>query len=344
MIGIIGTFGNVYRYQESDHFGVSSAVGVIRPDQSRLLPEFLYHLTTTDKFRAAHEAAKGGSVQGYTNIPTIESLPICLPPLRIQRRIADILGTLDEKIELNRQMNQTLEEMAQALYKHWFVDFGLFQDGEFVDSELGPIPEGWETRKVKEFGKVVLGKTPPTKNEENYGSRYPFIKIPDMHGKVFVAETESYLSEKGGESQHKKFLPPGTISVSCIATPGLVTITSRTAQSNQQINSVIPKDEKWREYLYLTFMSERRRIKRLASGGTATSILNKTDFSNVELLSPPSSVIENFHSTCSDWFNLIRSNVFENRVLVETRDYLLPKLISGEIEVAAAEEQLEAVA
>jgi len=316
---------------------------IIRPG-GRINSHFLSAYFNSAFGKGQVAARSVGSVQQHFNVGAAKKLPVKLPPLPIQRRIADILGALDDKIALNRQMNETLEAMAQALYRHWFVDFGPFQDQPFVDSELGPIPEGWETQEVKQFGKVVLGKTPSTKDEENYGSKYPFIKIPDMHGKVFVDETESYLSEKGGESQHKKYLPPDAISVSCIATPGLVTITSRTSQTNQQINSVVPTDSILREYLYLTFKHESRRIKRLASGGTATAILNKTDFSKVELLSPPYSVIQDFHDTCSIWFDLIRNSVRENQTLAETRDYLLPKLISGEIEVEAAEEHVESAA
>jgi type I restriction enzyme S subunit len=153
-----------------------------------------------------------------------------------------------------------------------------------------------------------------------------------------VDETENYLSEKGAQSQHKRFLPPDSVVVSCIATPGLVTLTSQKSQTNQQINSVIPNDGALREYLYLTFDHQSHRIKRLASGGTATAILNKTDFSNVELLSPPSDVIEAFHDKCSVWFDLMKNNLAENQTLAEIRDYLLPKLVSGEIEVDAAEE------
>ena len=323
---------------------VNQHVMILRADTRKLDPRYLLYYVNSPQIKHQLLQQTHGATRKALTKGQMQNFEVQYPPLPTQRRNADILGALDEKIALNRQMNETLEAMAQALYRHWFVDFGPFQDQPFVDSELGPIPEGWETQEVKQFGKVVLGKTPSTKDEENYGSKYPFIKIPDMHGKVFVDETESYLSEKGGESQHKKYLPPDAISVSCIATPGLVTITSRTSQTNQQINSVVPTDSILREYLYLTFKHESRRIKRLASGGTATAILNKTDFSKVELLSPPYSVIQDFHDTCSIWFDLIRNSVRENQTLAETRDYLLPKLISGEIEVEAAEEHVESAA
>jgi type I restriction enzyme, S subunit len=171
LIGIIGTFGNAYRYKESDHFGISSSVAILRPDQSILDSDFLYYVVTSKTFKDIHAAYKSGSVQGYTNIPTIKFLPITLPPLDEQNAIAHILGTLDDKIELNQQMNQTLESIARALFKSWFIDFdpvraklegqqpagmdaetaALFLD-EFEDSVLGEIPKGW---RVETLGSVV---------------------------------------------------------------------------------------------------------------------------------------------------------------------------------------------
>jgi type I restriction enzyme S subunit len=123
LIGIIGTFGNSYLYKDSDHFGFASSIGIIRPNPKYLYPKYLYYVISSKKFKAIHSNHNAGSVQGYTNIPTIKSLPIPLQALPTQKRIAHILGTLDDKIELNRQMNKTLEAMAQAIFKSWFVDF-----------------------------------------------------------------------------------------------------------------------------------------------------------------------------------------------------------------------------
>lgn len=123
LFGIIGTFGNAYLYKEDDHFGFSSSIGVLRPDPERLDSEFLYYVVSSRVFKSNHANHNAGSVQGYTNIPTVKSLPIPLPPMAEQKRIAKILKSLDEKIELNRQTNQTLEHIAQAIFKSWFVDF-----------------------------------------------------------------------------------------------------------------------------------------------------------------------------------------------------------------------------
>lgn len=197
----------------------------------------------------------------FPNVSAAQLKLISFPRLETitQRAIAHILGSLDDKIELSRQMNHTLEKMAQAIFKSWFIDFDpvrakaegrdtglpkdiadLFPDS-FEDSELGEIPKGWEAGCVADLGEVICGKTPPTKSSENYGKDVPFITIPDMHGKVYVTGTGKCLSKRGADTQKNKYLPPHSVYASCIATPRLVILTSNEVQTNQQINSVISK-------------------------------------------------------------------------------------------------------
>ena len=123
LFGIIGTFGNAYLYKKDDHFGFSSSIGVLRPNPEILDSEYLYYVVSSRIFKSNHANHNAGSVQGYTNIPTVKSLSLPLPSLAEQRKISKVLKSLDDKIELNRQTNQTLEHIAQAIFKSWFVDF-----------------------------------------------------------------------------------------------------------------------------------------------------------------------------------------------------------------------------
>jgi type I restriction enzyme S subunit len=144
LTGIIGTFGNAYRYKDSDYFGISSSVAILRPDHEKLDSDYLYYVVTSPAFKATVAAYKGGSVQGYTNIATLKTLPVPMPDLKAQRSIAKILGGLDNKIQLNRQTNQTLEQMAQALFKSWFVDFDPVIDNALAAGNS--IPEELQAR------------------------------------------------------------------------------------------------------------------------------------------------------------------------------------------------------
>ncbi|MBT9132345.1 MAG: hypothetical protein DDT33_00859 [Firmicutes bacterium] len=202
----------------------------------------------------------------------------------------------------------------------------------FEDSELGEIPEGWEVGNVSDLGEVICGKTPPTKNPENYGDDIPFITIPDMHGKVFVTKTGKSLSTIGANTQAKKILPPKSICVSCIATLGLVVLTSEKAQTNQQINSIIPK-ELSPYYCYQVLHRLGDQIRAGGSGGSVFFNLNKTMFSKIKVLLAEQHVIDTYHKAVERIFERLLFNERESYTLAALRDTLLPKLLSGELRI-----------
>lgn len=327
-------------------------VGCIHNNCFKIIPsekldsEFLYHYLKNPVIRQYANDIASGSVQKDLNHTAFKSIPIKVPKnLQEQQSIASILSALDDKIALNLQMNKTLEEMAMALYKHWFVDFGPFQDGEFVNSELGEIPKGWEVKSINAFGQVVCGKTPSKKDPDNFTQigGYPFIKIPEMHGNVFLIETVEKVSEKGNQTQAKKLLPSGCINVSCIATVGLVTINAFPSHTNQQINSIIPEKTIYRYYLYSTMISLKERFLNEASGGSATLNMNTSTFSNIKILKPDEETLQKFSELTTSIFSKILQNQEENITLTQLRDTLLPKLISGEVRVKDAEKTLTEV-
>ncbi|GMO37950.1 MAG: hypothetical protein Ta2B_17650 [Termitinemataceae bacterium] len=265
---------------------------------------------------------------------------IAAPPLPIQRTIAATLSCLDDKIELNNRINANLEAGAGAIFKSWFVDFEPFQGGEFVDSELGKIPKGWRVGIISDFAKnIVCGKTPSTKNEDYYGDTIPFITIPDMHNNVYVINTERYLSKSGEKSQSNKTIPKNSICVSCIATTGLVSLTSENSQTNQQINTIICADSKSYIYAYLYIKGLTSQISALASSGSATPNLNKEQFSKIKMLIPSMNIIHQFFDIIEPMFLTIKKNQEQSRALASIRDILLPRLMSGEIEVPKEENQ-----
>jgi len=264
----------------------------------------------------------------------LEDLLIEVPPISTQLSVATILSCLDKKIELNNKINENLEQQAQAIFKSWFVDFEPFQDGKFVESELGMIPEGWEISSIKDISQeVVTGKTPSTKKEENYGDHTMFVTIPDMRDQVYVIQTQRYLSEVGINTQPQKMLPRNSIMVSCIATAGLVSLTSDFSHTNQQINTIIPKEGIDPYFVFLYMQTLSRYINDLGSGGTTTVNLNKGQFSNIKLIIPPETLFVKFNELVEPMFKIIELNQHQNITLANIRNALLPKLMSGEIEV-----------
>lgn len=246
-------------------------------------------------------------------------------------------------------MNETLEAMAQAIFKSWFVDFDpvrakaegrdpglpkyiadLFPN-RIEDSELGEIPAGWEVGRVGNAGNVICGKTPPTQMTEYYGEDVPFITIPDMHGKIFATATEKRLSRAGAASQHKKMLPAGALCVSCIATPGLVVITSEESQTNQQINSVVPSAMGETYFWFWSFRDLGAEIKAGGSGGSVLNNLSTGRFAELRVLAPPAELRNLYHSCVAPLFDRILTNEQAAKTLAAVRNALLPRLISGEL-------------
>ena len=225
--------------------------------------DYVYYLSLSDIVtKPAIASMVGTSGRQRANLSVIENLDIPLPPLPTQQKIASILSVYDNLIENNTRRIQILEEMAQRIYKEWFVDFKYpgHENDKLVDSELGMIPEEWEVKKIKDLGDVITGSTPSKKVPEYYGIDIPFIKTPDMHGNIFSIETNECLSHLGAESQIKKMLPSGSLCVSCIGTAGVVCITTQPSQTNQQINSIITHKSDIREYLYFSLLGLKETI------------------------------------------------------------------------------------
>ena len=312
---------------------------------------FISYLLRTPEYRHEVLASATGTTVKHTSPSRILAFKTSIPPLPEQRAIAHILGTLDDKIELNRRMNETLEAMARALFKSWFVDFDpvraksegrdpglpqpladLFPDS-FEDSKLGEIPKGWEVQRVGDIGTIVCGKTPPTQVSEYYGPDVPFITIPDMHRRIFATSVHRRLSHAGAQSQEKKMLPAGTICVSCIATAGLVVITSELSQTNQQINSVLPNQKDATYFWYWTLRNLGDDIRAGGSGGSVLTNLSTGRFGELRLLASVAGLRSRYHSIAAPVFGRILENECESGTLAAMRDTLLPKLISGALRI-----------
>lgn len=332
LVSINGTIGNVAKYNnELCILGKSACyINVIKEVDK----EFIYYVLTSANFKRNITNEATGTTIKNVSLKQMREYKFNIPcNISDQRRIASILSSLDWKIELNNKINADLEEMAQAIFKNWFVDFEPFKDGKFVDSELGMIPEGWKVGCLGDMGNIVCGKTPSKTNSNYYGGDIPFIKIPDMHGNVFVESSEDRLTELGSLSQIKKLILPYSLMVSCIATVGLVSINTKPSHTNQQINTVIPHNKSALFYLYQHMKNNEEFLKNMGRGGTTTLNVNTRSFSNIRLLIPSEIALEQFHRVVEGLFKKIELNLHESRTLSTLRDTLLPRLMSGELEV-----------
>lgn len=242
------------------------------------------------------------------------------------RKSPDINSRHPRKLWVCYMLNNNLEQQAQAIFKAWFVDFEVFN---------GTMPSGWYIGTIDDLAKeIVCGKTPSTKNADYYGSDVPFITIPDMHAKTYAVTTERYLSLLGANSQVKKTLPKNSVCVSCIGTAGLVTLVAKESQTNQQINSIIPKDGFSPYYIYLLMQTLSDTINKLGQSGSTIVNLNKSQFGKIQVIIPALSVMIKFDEIVSPMFEKMLQNQKENLKLTSLRDTLLPRLMSGELDVS----------
>ncbi len=340
--GTLGQVGIIEEGSKFEKYVISNKQMRLRVNKNIINPLFAFYWLSSPWMVELIKKLDTGSTIPLINLSVLKMLPIPVPPLDEQKAIVNILDSLDSKIKLNRKINQILEEIGQAIFKHWFVHFEFPNaDGkpykssgcEMVDSDLGEIPKGWEAGKISDFGKVICGKTPPKSKSEYFDGEIPFIKIPDMHGKTYVVTTDDSLSNEGMIFQKNKTIPKNSVCVSCIATVGLVCLTDRDSQTNQQINSIVPLKDEYCYYLYYMLNSMEEFIKIMASGGSATLNLNTTNFSKLEILIPDEKTLIRFKELCKPIFEKIRLNNHQNEYLSQIRDSLLPKLMLGKIRV-----------
>jgi type I restriction enzyme S subunit len=311
---------------------------------SSMLTRYLRYVISSDDFAGYLRAIVTGVNVPHISAAQIRDYAFLLPPLEIQRKIAAVLSAYDDLIENNTRRIQILEEMAQAIYRQWFVEFKFpgYEGVPLLDSgtQLGEIPEGWEIKTLGDFGKVVTGKTPSKKVDEYWNScDVQFIRTPDMHDQFYCIETTDHLSLKGADSQSNKYLSPNSLCVSCIGTVGIVTITAVRAQTNQQINSIVLHDLSDLEFLYFSLLNLEETIKLYGSTGATMANLSRGKFMALRVITPSKELRAKYHEIDSPMFEQIKNLQQKNANLRATRDLLLPRLVSGKVDISELEIQ-----
>ena len=283
-----------------------------------------------------------GSAQKALTIDSLKKLDIYLPPLEEQEKIANILSSLDDKIELNNEMNKTLEEMAQSIFKRWFVDFEFPNEdgepykssgGEMVDSELGMIPKGWEVKKISELIEVKDGThASPKVSKEGF----PLVTSKHIKGDRIAIEDAKIISEKDYLEVNKRSkVDTGDILISMIGTVGL-TYFVQEEEINFAIKNIglfkTSQNKTLSEYFYLYLKSDNMKNyieARLA--GTTQKYISLGELRNIPVVLPNDSIIDKFKKVVGVLLDKRRLNIINNEELMITRDTLLPKLMNGEI-------------
>lgn len=276
-------------------------------------PYYIYYVTHSSVYDYFINGHKLGSSQPNLKVTDLKRFPIPLCDLVTQNKIANILKSIDDKISINNKINNNLYEMCNVLYHQLLDD----NESNIEYKTIGEIAK-----------KVITGKTPSTKNKEYWGGNIPFITIPDMHNQVFTINTERYITKEGAKS----LIPKNSISVSCIATVGLVSINDKDSQTNQQINSIVIENDYDLYYLF-EFLTEQEQYMKSIAGGSTTYNINKNTFENIQVPYLNKELIIEYDKKVRPMFEKIKSNQISNDTLSQLRDILLPKLMNGEIDL-----------
>lgn len=329
-----GSIGIPYLYKESDEFYFADGnLTWLKNFSDRLLPKYLYYWLLTEKGIYKINAIAKGTAQKALSIADLKLMEIVIPNVSIQYKIVAILSAYDDLIENNRRQIALLEEAASRLYKEWFVDFH-FPGHEQVKIVDG-VPEGWVEKYINEICDTIGGGTPSTKVKEYYdGGTVRWVTPTDItqNSSIILLDTAKKITEEGLQHSSAKLVPPYTILMTSRASVGYFALCRHEVCTNQGFISCVPKSENYRMYLLYNLMNRVDEIRNKAGGSTYLEI-KKTTFRNMKILLPHMKLLKLFNEYIWNILKDLQKKEMQNHLLQEARDRLLPKLMSGEIEV-----------
>jgi type I restriction enzyme S subunit len=329
----------------------------VRPNPSRIDSGFLSYFFGLPAFKKHIRAIAVGATMPSLNTSILSDVVVPHPrEITEQHAIAHILGTLDDKIELNRRMNETLEAISRALFESWFVDFDpvhakaegrdpglpkpiadLFPDS-FEDSELGEIPKGWKVMPVGSALTAVGGGTPSTKERTYWeGGKHHWATPKDLStlSAPILLDTERKITDEGLSQISSGLLPIGTVLMSSRAPVGYLAISAVSVAVNQGFIAMTC-DRSVSNYYALNWCHFNMDDIRQRASGTTFAEISKAAFRPMPMIVPTAQTMDDFSNAVRPFYDLIESNLREARTLAAIRDTLLPKLINGEIPVKDA--------
>lgn len=326
VVGRVGAYcGNVY-YCSKKCWVSDNAIAVFANDLVDV--KYLFYLMSSLDLNHQHI----GGAQPLMTQDIIGGFKVFIPSLNIQEKIASFLSSLDDKIELNRRINENLEQQAQALFKSWFVDFEPFKDGKFVDSELGMIPEGWKVGYYTELVDIKGGGTPKTSIKEYWNGDIPFFSPKDITSSCFVLDTEKHITAMGLDNCNSNLFPSKTVFITARGTVGKIVMAGTEMAMNQTNYALLGKHNVSQYYVYLITLQLVTRLLKKANGAVFNAITTR-DFTSERIVIPFYSIIKSFSSIVEPLYENILLNEFQIKRLSKLRDTLLPRLMSGELQI-----------
>jgi len=301
----------------SGKFDLHQRAYVIQGDQTKVDDKYLYYAILAGKDYLSRTAV--GSTVKSLRKPLIERMPIPLPVFNIQAKIADISGSIDDKIELNMKMNDTLEQMGQAIFRNYFI--------------TNPDVKKWESSTIGTFYEVILGGTPSREKQEYWENGTVGWINSGKVNEFRITEPTELITEIALSKSAAKLMPKGTTVLAITgATLGQVSRLEKEFAANQSVIGIVEKSHFTNEYAYYWINENISKIIGHQTGG-AQQHINKSNVDNFELLTPPRAILDKFQEQIMPIMEAISINAFEIQTLTTLRDTLLPRFISGKIKI-----------
>ena len=335
----------------SNDLVVSTGFATLDVIDPRINSKYLYYLLTQNSVISQLQSIGENSTSSYPSIrpEDIGNLSFVFPDIDIQNKIADILTSIDKKIQINNQINQELEAMAKTLYDYWFVQFDFpDQNGKPYKSSGGKmvyhpelkreIPEGWGVEKLDNLGTIVGGSTPTKSISDNFtkgGEGYSWITPNDLSnnkGNKFIKNGEIDVTVRGLKDAGLKLYPEGTVLMSSRAPVGYLAISTKEITTNQGFKSFIPDKKYGKNYIYYTLQNNLKVIEQHASGSTFKEI-SATVLKDITIIQPNLDIVKKFEEKVSSINSYIKVNEEQKQELTQVRDWLLPMLMNGQVKV-----------
>lgn len=331
-----GTVGNAAYYGDKvpfENIRINSGMVILRPkDEAIVDNEFIYYLVTSPLAKKTIELYCSGSAQPQLPIKDFVKIKYDLPSIAKQRQIVSVLNSFDNLIEVNNKRIKVLEQMAENLYKEWFVRF-RFPGHESIPFENG-LPQGWKQDTASSVFNITIGKTPPRKEFEWFTENDPnavnWVSVSDMKN-AYVFTTDEQLTRTAIDRFNMIVVPKNTVLLSFKLTVGRVSIAQTPCATNEAIAHFGGMSETYREFLY--YQLKNYDYSKLGNTSSIGNAVNSKVIKNMKLLYPEEIVLRRFHETSKPLVDEIISICSQNQILICQRDLLLPRLMSGKLEV-----------
>ena len=331
LYSVVGSFGKPVLIKENIPFAFQRHIAILRPNNEIADSRFLYYVMLSRDFYMQADTVAIGAAQRTISLTALRNMEVELPSMEIQHRIANILSRYDSLIENYQKQIKLLEEAAQRLYKEWFVDlrFPGHKNTKIVDG----LPEGWEKKKVKEVCDTTSGGTPSRSKTEFYTGDILWVKTKELNDD-FIFDTEEKITEDAIRNSSAKMVPSGSILMAMYgATIGKLGIATKELSCNQACCVfLLPEDSTLRLYLYNWLLNSRTLLISMGKGAAQPN-LSQDMIKNLEVVVPSSCLLAKFDSKVKPLYRIMSYHSSQIRLLTEARDRLLPKLMSGDIEI-----------